>query len=90
MTALPPAARKGLIYALIAMGLAVSAARIAMVENDLGNTPFLSANDRSRWAAMAALVHERTSIVDRPQTYKDPSTKKTDVAFDRSRNAFRQ
>jgi len=51
--------------------------RIWTVESSLGETPLLSANDRSRWAAIRALVDHGTFalddviFLDRDQTKRD-------------------
>jgi hypothetical protein len=55
-------------------GLSLVSWRCLTVRSTTGETPFLSANDRSRWQGMAALVHEQTAIVDRPQAHRDPLT----------------
>ncbi len=50
---------------LILLFLAINAARIASVAADHGETPFLSANDRSRWCAIAALLEDHSFAIDR-------------------------
>lgn len=50
---------------LIAASLAIVAGRIAVVRSVEGDTAFLSANDRSRWATVAALVEDGTYRIDR-------------------------
>ncbi len=45
--------------------LAAQGARIATVLSRDEATPFLSANDRSRWGTVAALVEDRTYAIDR-------------------------
>lgn len=53
-------------YALfILIALAVVAGRIAVVINTEGDAAFLSANDRSRWSTVAALVEDGTYAIDR-------------------------
>jgi hypothetical protein len=51
-----------LILAVVA--LAAAAARIADVKAKHGRTPFLSANDRSRWSTIRALVDHGTFVLD--------------------------
>ena len=54
-----------LVYAiLIATSVASMLARIASVRSTKGDTPFLSANDRSRWSTIRAIVEERTFAID--------------------------
>ena len=56
--------RRYTYWLLILIGLAISAGRIAVVTSKEGDTPFLSANDRSRWCTIAALVEARTYEID--------------------------
>ncbi|MCM2370070.1 hypothetical protein [Aporhodopirellula aestuarii] len=49
---------------LIAVTLALVAGRIAVVINAEGDAAVLSANDRSRWASVAALVEHNTFAID--------------------------
>ena len=49
---------------LILVGIAVQLARIFLVESASGELPFLSANDRSRWCTIAALVSQGTYQID--------------------------
>lgn len=49
----------------IAVALAIAAGRIAVVRSAEGDTAFLSANDRSRWCTVAALVEDGTYEIDR-------------------------
>jgi len=58
---------------LIAISLAIVAGRIASVTSAEGDTAFLSANDRSRWATVAALVDYGTYEIDRLTAIKDKS-----------------
>ncbi|TWU21101.1 hypothetical protein Pla52o_41340 [Novipirellula galeiformis] len=50
---------------LILIGLSIAAGRIATVTSREGDTAFLSANDRSRWCTVAALVEDGTYEIDR-------------------------
>lgn len=58
---------------LIAISLAIVAGRIATVTSPEGDTAFLSANDRSRWATVAALVDYGTYEIDRLTEIRDKS-----------------
>lgn len=55
---------------LILIGLGIAAGRIATVTSREGDTAFLSANDRSRWCTVAALVEDRTYEIDRQITIR--------------------
>ncbi len=58
--------QRRIAYALlIFIGLCVAAGRIAVVTSREGDTAFLSANDRSRWCTIAALVEDGTYAIDR-------------------------
>ncbi len=57
--------RRSTYRILILIGLAIVAGRIAAVTSKEGDTAFLSANDRSRWCTVAALVEARTYEIDR-------------------------
>jgi len=50
---------------MIAVTLSIVAGRIAVVISPEGDTAFLSANDRSRWATVAALGEKQTFEIDR-------------------------
>lgn len=52
--------------------LAIVAGRIAVVRSADGETAFLSANDRSRWSTVAALVEDNTYEIDRLIEIRDP------------------
>jgi hypothetical protein len=58
------------------VGLSLVAGKIAVVRSSTGEVPFLSANDRSRWATVASLVDYRTYQVDHFQALRDPKTKR--------------
>lgn len=64
---------RGIAAIMIAMALALSAGRIAVVLSAEGDTAFLSANDRSRWATVAALVEDGKFEIDRLMAIRDPS-----------------
>lgn len=56
--------RWSIYWLLILTSAALSTARIAAVTGRDGNTPFLSANDRSRWCTIRALVENHTYSID--------------------------
>jgi hypothetical protein len=64
-----PAIGMGIIFML---ALALVAGRIAVVKSADGQTAFLSANDRSRWATVMSLVEHGTYSIDRIASYHDP------------------
>ena len=55
--------RWGIYWMLIVASAATMCGRIVQIDSDHGN-PFLSANDRSRWATVRALVDEGTYSID--------------------------
>ena len=55
---------KGVYAILILVALSVVAGRIANVVSREGDTPFLSANDRSRWCTIASLVETGSYEID--------------------------
>jgi len=61
---------------LIAITLAIVAGRIAVVSSAEGDTAFLSANDRSRWATVAALGENRSYHIDRWMKITDKTGKR--------------
>lgn len=65
-----------LIGILILTAGAAQASRILSVRSITGETPFLSANDRSRWCTVASLVERRTYEIDAWLTLRDPKTKR--------------
>jgi RimJ/RimL family protein N-acetyltransferase len=58
----------------IAITLAIVAGRIAVVRSAEGDTAFLSANDRSRWCTIRALVDDGTYEIDSIIREEDPET----------------
>lgn len=56
--------RLGIYLLLIVISLSQIAARIMSVRSASGSTPFLSANDRSRWATVRSLVEHHTFELD--------------------------
>lgn len=69
-------AAASICWLLAGLSLALVAGRIAVVRSQTGEVPFLSANDRSRWATVASLVDYRTYVVDHFQQLRDPQTKR--------------
>ena len=61
---------------MIAITLAIAAGRIAVVSSAEGDTAFLSANDRSRWATVAALGEARSFEIDRWMKITDKTGKR--------------
>jgi hypothetical protein len=61
----------GGIALILLCGIALQAARIMSVTAEQGVSPFLSANDRSRWATVASLVEDGTYIIDKYQQWQD-------------------
>ncbi|MCP4890899.1 MAG: hypothetical protein P1U77_08220 [Rubripirellula sp.] len=59
-------------WLFIVIALAIAAGRIAVVSSKEGDTAFLSANDRSRWATVASLVEHRTYAIDQQIAISDP------------------
>lgn len=57
--------RRSIYTLLIVIATVLAAGRIATVTSREGDTAFLSANDRSRWCTIAALVEDGTYAIDR-------------------------
>ncbi|MBX3422793.1 MAG: hypothetical protein KF752_14665 [Pirellulaceae bacterium] len=62
----------GICVLLIAA--AVQLVRIATVQSSTGETPFLSANDRSRWCTILSLVVNGSYAIDEVIEIRDPQT----------------
>jgi hypothetical protein len=60
---------------LVLAFLAINVARIASVAAENGETPFLSANDRSRWCNIASLLEDHTYAIDRFLDIRDSKGK---------------
>ena len=58
--------RQSIYWVLIAISAAMMLARVARLDTDdpRSPTPFLSANDRSRWAMIRALGDDGTYVID--------------------------
>lgn len=67
---------RGICLLLVCVGLAMVAARIAVVRSTTGEVPFLGANDRSRWATVSALVDDGTYAIDRQLEIRDSRTRR--------------
>jgi len=63
-------------YLVIAVTIGIAAGRIAVVTSREGDTPFLSANDRSRWCTVASLVEDGTYAIDRQIAITDRTGKR--------------
>jgi hypothetical protein len=61
---------------MIAASAATMVARIATVRATTGETPMLSANDRSRWCTVRTLVEEGTYAIDSLVQIRHPETKR--------------
>jgi hypothetical protein len=93
---IPAAASDPAMLRRIAYGLMILAAlgsmtgRIFAVKSRSGRTPMLSANDRSRWAAIRALVDQGTYAIDRvsfrPDGKRDPEWQSIDMVKHRGRD----
>src|SRR6056297_1020252 len=56
--------RRSIYTLLIVIATVLAAGQIAVVASREGDTAFLSANDRSRWCTIAALVEQGTYRID--------------------------
>src|SRR4051812_18234529 len=56
--------RRSLVWLLILCGAAITTARIAAIGKQHESSPFLSANDRSRWCTIRALVDHGSYEID--------------------------
>lgn len=65
-----------LAFVIVLLGIAVQIVRIVQVQSPTGETPFLSANDRSRWCTIAALAIDGTYQIDKLLELRDPKTKR--------------
>lgn len=73
---------------LVLAFFAINVARIASVAADHGETPFLSANDRSRWCNIASLLEDHTYVIDRFLDIRDSKGKtRTWYSIDMVRHA---
>jgi hypothetical protein len=63
-----------LAWLALFLAVAMQLYRLCTVLADNGETPFLSANDRSRWCAIAALIEDRSFIIDRLLDIRDQAT----------------
>ena len=65
------------VWFLIVVSAVIMCSRLVTVESPRGGTPLLSANDRSRWSTIRALVDQGTYAIDnvifRPTGKRDPN-----------------
>jgi hypothetical protein len=69
--------RHSVYWLLIVTAVGMMIGRILTVCSALGETPLLSANDRSRWCTIRALVDHGTYVID-DVIFKDPGQTKRD------------
>ena len=58
------ARQRRLFLVFIGLALLIACGRILTARSRDGQTPFFSANDRSRWCTISALVDEGTYAID--------------------------
>ena len=63
-------------HLLIATSVGTMIGRIMAVTADTGETPMLSANDRSRWCTVRVLVEQGTYVIDDVVKLQHPETKR--------------
>ncbi len=84
--------RWGIYGLLIAVAVGVMVGRILCVASASGKTPFLSANDRSRWCTIRALVDHGTYAIDavvlRPDGRFDRDWQTIDMVRHRGRDGL--
>ncbi len=61
---------------ILLLGLTVQLVRILQVQSTTGETPFFSANDRSRWCTIAALAINGSYVIDDVLQIRDPKTRR--------------
>ena len=59
-------------HLMIFLAISLTAGRIVVVTSREGDTAFLSANDRSRWATVASLVERGTYVIDEQIAITNP------------------
>lgn len=64
------------VWLMIVASMATVSARLATIRATTGETPMLSANDRSRWCTVRALVEDGTYAIDRLVEIRHPETKR--------------
>ena len=69
----PRSGRGSPLWLWLAIALALVAGRIAVVTSPEGDTAFLSANDRSRWATVISLVDFGTYEIDQVISIRHPT-----------------
>lgn len=68
--------RLHIFLVLLAFATTVQLFRIGYVSSSTGETPFLSANDRSRWCTILALTTHGSYVIDDVLAIRDPHTKR--------------
>ncbi len=68
--------RQASVLVLVLLAILWVTFRIGITSSAAGDTAALSANDRSRWSTVAALVHHGTYEIDELVIRTDPATKK--------------
>jgi hypothetical protein len=61
-----------LAVAIVFLGLTAQVVRIVQVRSPTGETPFHSANDKSRWCTIAALAIDGTYEIDKLLEIQEP------------------
>lgn len=70
------ATRRWLTRLILLVAAVAQLSRIIQVQSSTGETPFMSANDRSRWCTIAALAVNGSYEIDDLLEIKDPKTKR--------------
>jgi hypothetical protein len=65
-----------LVAAILFLGIALQLVRILQVQSPQGDSPFFSANDRSRWCTIAALAINGSYEIDDVLQIRDPKTRR--------------
>jgi len=68
---------------ILVAAMALAGGRIATVVSREGTTAFLSANDRSRWSTVSALVEDGTFVIDRQHELTDRKGRRSWQSIDR-------
>jgi hypothetical protein len=71
-----PVGKLGLLAIIVLLATTTQVIRIATVKSSTGELPFLSANDRSRWCTILALVANGSYAIDEVIQIRDPVTKR--------------
>ncbi len=68
--------RRTILAILFPLAIGMQLFRILTVQSSTGETPFLSANDRSRWCTIFALAVNKSYEIDEIIEIRDPKTKR--------------